>query len=142
MTGRLPSCVTFRRRHDASTIRQPLSRLRQMPDEFARVDRQIGLTPHADRQLADRPLVDQFDRVDRHGLGKALGRRRRDDADADIAFDEAADGVEAAQLDAQFETAADPVGLLGQKALQGAGSIETDEIEIERLGESDLSCRR
>src|SRR5438094_5128790 len=42
---------------DARTVGS--SRLRQMSDEFARVDRQIGLAPHADRQLADRPLVDQ-----------------------------------------------------------------------------------
>ena len=98
-----------------------------MTDEIARVERQIGLAPHADRQLANRPLVRQLDAVDRHGFRVALGRRRRDDADPDIAFDQPADGVEAAQLDPQFETTADPLGLFRQKALQRARSVQTDE---------------
>ena len=59
----------------------------------------------------DRPAVGQLDPVDQHSPGLALRGGRRDDADPDIAFDETADGLEAAQLDAQFEATAQPLGL-------------------------------
>src|ERR1700740_636159 len=45
---------------------------RQVADQLARVDRQIGLSANADRQLAERPLVYQLDLVDRHRHGMAL----------------------------------------------------------------------
>src|SRR6516164_4185503 len=108
-------------------------RRRQVAHEFARVDRQIGLTPHADRQLANRPLVGQLDPVDRHGLGMSLGGCRRDDPDPDIAFDEAADGIKAAQLDPQLKAATELFGLFRQKPLQRARSVQTDEVGVERL---------
>ena len=82
-----------------------------MANEVARVDRQILLTAHADRQPAEGPLIGQLDPVDRHGLGVPLGGRRRNDTDPDIALDQPADRIEAAQLDAQFEPTADPFGL-------------------------------
>src|ERR1700756_2382447 len=113
-----------------------------MSDEFARVDRQIGLAPHADRQLANRPFVEQLDVVDRHGLCMALRGRRRYDADPDIAFDETANRVEAAQLYAQSKTPTNPFSLFRQKALQCACPVETDKIEIEHFGEGDpFYCR-
>ena len=64
----------------------------------------------------------------------AFGCRRRHHADPDIALDHPANGIEAAQLHPQFETAADPFGLLRQKALQSAGPVQTDEIAIKHLG--------
>ena len=105
-----------------------------MADQSLSVERQIILPSHADRQFAQRPFVGQLDAVDRHGFGVTFGCRRRDDADPDIALDQPANGVEAAQLHPQFEAAADPFGLLRQKALQGAGPVQTDEIAVEHLG--------
>ena len=69
-----------------------------MLNELAGVDRQIGLPADADRQLAQRPVVLQLDPMDRHRFGMALGSGRRDDADPDIALNETADRVKAAQL--------------------------------------------
>ena len=112
-----------------------------MTDELARVDRQIGFTAHAYRQLADRPLVGQLDPVDRHRLGMTFGGRRRHDADPDTALDEPADGVEAAQLNTQPETSTDLLRLFRQKALQGARPVETDKVEVERLGKGDMLRR-
>ena len=71
-----------------------------------------------------------------------LGGRRRDDADPDIALDQPADRVKAAQLDPQPEATTDLFGLLGEKTLQCTRSVETDEIKIERLGKRDaFRCR-
>src|SRR6516165_4197261 len=89
----------------------------QMPDEVAGVDRQIGFAADADRQVADCPAVGQLDASERHRPGMTLGRRRRNDPDPDIAFDKPAHRVKAAQLNAQFEPAADPLSLFGKKAL-------------------------
>ncbi len=69
-----------------------------MANEVAGVDRQIGLPADADRQVTVRPVVGQLDPMDRHRLGMALGGGRRDNADPDIAFDQPAHRVEAAQL--------------------------------------------
>ncbi len=113
-----------------------------MLHQLAGVDRQIGLPPHADRQFAKGPAIGQLDAADRHRFCVTLGCRRRDDADPDIAFDEPADRVEAAQLHAQLEAAADRFGLFRQKPLQGAGPVEADEIAVERLGEGDPFQRR
>ena len=115
---------------------------RQMPDEFAGVDRQIGLAAHTDRQLAHRPLVGQFDAVDRHCPRVTLGSGRRDDTNPDIAFDETADRIEAAQLHPQSKTPADPLGLFGQEALQCARPIQTDKVEVEGVGKGNPFCRR
>jgi len=71
-----------------------------MTDEVAGVDREISLAPHADHQVATRPVVRQLDATDRHRLGVAFGGGRRDDADPDVAFDKSADCIEAAQLNA------------------------------------------
>ena len=105
-----------------------------MTNQSLRVERQIVLASHADRQFAQCPFVGQLDAVDRHGFGMTFGCRGRHDADPDIALDEPANCVEAAQLHPQFEAAANPFGLLGQKALQGAGPVQTDEIAVEHLG--------
>ena len=88
-----------------------------MTDELASVDREIGLSANADCQVADRPVVGQLDPVDQHSPGLALRGGRWDDADPDIAFDKAAHCIKAAQLNAQFEAAADPLGLFGKETL-------------------------
>src|SRR5215469_1004635 len=106
-----------------------------MPDQFAGIDRQIGLAADTDNEVANRPVVRQLDFVDRHGLGVTLRGGRWDDADPDIAFDQAAHRVEAAQLDTQFEAAAGPFGLIGEKTLQRTRAVEADEIEIENFSE-------
>ena len=62
----------------------------------------------------------------------------RHDADADLALDQAADRVEAAQLHAQPQRLADARGLVGEEALQRAGAVEPDEVVIEHLRERDL----
>src|ERR671924_590284 len=90
---------------------------REVADEVAGVDRQIGLATDADHEIAWRPFVLQLDPVERHRFCMALGCRCWNDADPNIAFDQAAHRVEAAQLDAQFEAAADPLGLNRKKAL-------------------------
>ena len=84
-----------------------------MADESAGVGRQIALAAHADSQLAHGPGIGQLDRADRHCPGVALDGGRGDDPDADIAFDQPANGVEASELHPQFEAAADPLGLFG-----------------------------
>jgi len=66
---------------------------RPVPSSRATAASLTTKAPDVDRQLADRPRVDQLDRGGSACLGKTLGRRRRDDTDADNAFDEAADGV-------------------------------------------------
>ena len=50
--------------------------------------------------------------------------------------------VEAAQLHAQPDRAADAARLVGEEALQRARAIEPDEIVIEHLGEADLGAAR
>src|SRR5215471_20343945 len=72
----------------------------------------------------------------------AFGGRRRDHADTDIAFDEPAERIEAAQLDPQFEAPADPLRFFAQEALQRARSVETNKIEVEGAGKRNLFCRR
>ena len=71
----------------------------------------------------------------------ALHRGRRHDADADIALDQTAHRIEAAQLHAQPQRPPDAAALSGEKALQGAGAVEPDKIVIEHFGESDLRVR-
>jgi hypothetical protein len=83
-----------------------------MANESLSVERQIILASHADRQFAQCPFVGQLDAVDRHGFCVPFGCRCRHDADPDIALDQPANSVEAAQLYPQFEAAADPFGLL------------------------------
>ena len=63
----------------------------------------------------------------------------RHDADADLAFDQPADRVEAAQLHAQPQRPADARRLVGQEALQRAGAVEPDEIVVEHLRRSRSS---
>ena len=75
---------------------------------------------------------------DRHRPRRAPRRRLRHDADADLAFDQPAHGVEAAQLHAQPQRPADARRLAGEKALQRAGAIEADEIVVEHFVEADL----
>src|ERR1700751_2484017 len=105
-----------------------------MPGELTRIDRQIGLGAHANRQLAYRPLVTQFDSVDRHCPRVTLGRGRWNDADPDIALNETADRIEAAQLHTQSETSANPLRLFGQEALQRTRPVPTNKITDEGVG--------
>src|SRR6267142_3601524 len=67
-----------------------------------------------------------------------FGGRSRHHADPNTAFDEPADGIEAAQLNTQPEPSADLLCLFRQKALQRTCSVETDKIEVERLGKGDM----
>ena len=64
--------------------------------------------------------------------------RLRHDADADLAFDHAADRVEAAQLHAQPQRLADARRLVGEEALQRAGAVEPDEVAVEHLRKRDF----
>src|SRR3954452_17018846 len=110
-----------------------------MADEVSGVDWQIGFATDADRQIAEGPFVGQLDPVDGHTPQMTLGGGCRDDPDADIALDQSADRVKAAQLHPQFEAAAASFRLLGEKALQRACPVEADKIEIEGFGERDLA---
>src|SRR5262249_12887536 len=80
-----------------SSVLSPPQMLHQLP----RIRRQLGKIAHADREIARRPRIRQRHRRDRHGAADPLRRGLRHDADADLAFDQAAHGVEAAQLNAQ-----------------------------------------
>src|SRR6266850_3543285 len=73
----------------------------QMLNQLARIGRQLAEAPDADGELAHRPSVRQLDDRDRHGALNAPRRAFRHNADADIALDQPAHRVEAAQLHAQ-----------------------------------------
>ncbi len=111
-----------------------------MLDELPRVERQLLHVADADGQFALRPRILQRHHGNRHGLGDAARGRLRHNADADLAFDKPADGVEAAQLHPQAQRPPDAHRLAGEKALQGAGAIEPDEIVVENLFEADLGA--
>src|SRR5580704_9338399 len=113
-----------------------------MLDQLARVERQFAHAANADRQVAHRPRVSQRHDRNRHGLRHAARGGFRHDADADLAFDEATYGVEAAQLHAQPQRPADADSFGGQEALDGAGAIEADEIVLEHVFEADLGALR
>src|SRR5215468_1232858 len=73
-----------------------------------------------------------------------MDRGLGDDADADIAFDQAADGVEATQLHTQPKRTTDTVGLVGKKALNRTGAIKPHHVVVEHFGEgySGTTCKR
>src|SRR4029078_3727859 len=105
--------------------------------QLLRVQWQVREAPHADGQIAQLPVVGEIDPSQRHRLHAAHGSGFRNDADADVAFDESADGVEAAQLHAQLEPPSGALRLLRQESLQRAGAIQADEVAIERVSERD-----
>src|SRR6185369_9535954 len=74
--------------------------------------------------------------------GGPAHRGLRYDADADLALDQPAHRIEAAQLHAQPQRPADTHRLVGEEALQGAGAIEADEVVAEQLIEADLRAAR
>jgi len=63
--------------------------------------------------------------------------RFRHDADTDVAFDQAADRIEAAQLHAQTQRPADAICLVSEKPLDRAGTVEADHVVVEHLGKAD-----
>src|SRR5512138_1053086 len=89
----------------------------KVADEILRVHRKVVDLAHADRQIAYRPLVRELDAMKRHRLHVAGGVRLRHHADADVAFDEPADGIEATKLHAQLQSATDAIGLLREEPL-------------------------
>src|SRR5579864_8071436 len=113
-----------------------------MLHQLPRIKRQLAHAPNADRQIAYRPWVGQRHDRDGHGLRYAARGGFRHDADADLAFDQATHGVEAAQLHAQPQRPADAHGFGGQEALDGAGAVEADEIVLEHVLEADLGALR
>ena len=86
-----------------------------MLDQLAGVGRQLLELADADRELAHCPGIGQGDGDDARCHPPRRGLRH--DADADIALDQAADRVEAAQLHAQPQRLSDARGLFGEKAL-------------------------
>ena len=60
------------------------------------------------------------------------------DADADIALDQAAYGIEAPQLHAQPQRLSDARSLIREEALQRAGAVKTDEIVLQDVRERNL----
>src|SRR5580700_8163851 len=114
----------------------------QMLDQLPRIERQFAHAANADGQIAHCPSIGQRHDRDRHGLRHAARGGFRHDADADLAFDQPAYGVEAAQLHAQPQRPADAHGFGGEKALDGAGAIEADEIVLEHVLETDLDALR
>ena len=108
-----------------------------MIDQLPCVRRQHLDVTHANCQLAKSPGVGEPHGADRHGpLGTMYGCFRND-ADADVAFDQAADGIEAAQLHTQTQRSADPICLVSEKTLDRAGTVQADHVVIEHLGKAD-----
>src|SRR6185436_9168983 len=113
------------------------SRTGEAAHQLLCVDRQVRKPSYADGEVALRPVVGEVDPAQRHRLHAAHGRGFRNDADADVALDEPAHGIEAAQLHAQLEPAPGALGLLRQESLQRAGAIQAYEVAIECLGKGD-----
>src|ERR1700754_5121655 len=109
----------------------------QVRNELARVGWKLFHPADADRQFAHGPLVGERDRADRHRWPNAPSGGLWDNANADVAFDQTADRIETAQLDAQLQWFADARRLVGEKALDGAGPVETDEFLIEHFRKAD-----
>src|SRR5664280_992204 len=108
-----------------------------MIDELPRIGWQRVDVAYADRQFAQRPRIGETNRADRHVAFGPFHRGLRHDADADIALDQPADGIEAAQLHAQPQRPADAVGFVGKEALDRAGAVEADNVVFEHLGKAD-----
>src|SRR5262245_14479544 len=119
-----------------------LVRLAQLLDELAGLGRQLVDDANADREVAHRPRVGEIDRLDRHGLRRPAHRGLGHDADADVALDQPAHRIEAAQLDAQPQRAAGARRLVREEALQRAGAVEPDEVVIEHFRKVDLRAPR
>ena len=66
-----------------------------------------------------------------------LHSRLRYDADTDIAFNQPANRIEAAQLHAQTQWAANAVCLVRKEALDRAGAIEPHHVVVEYFGKRD-----
>ena len=81
--------------------------------------------------------IGEVDRGDGHAPAGAPGGGLGHDAEADARFHHPADRIEAAQLDAQAQRAADAARLVGEEALQRARAVEPDEVVVEHLGEGD-----
>src|SRR4029079_17178968 len=111
-------------------------------DELARIRRQRREVADADCQIAQRPGIGEIDRLDSHALGRPPRRGRRHHADADIAFNQPADRVEASQLHAELEWAPDVGRLAAEEALNRAGTVETDKIVVEHVGKFHLGAAR
>jgi hypothetical protein len=71
-----------------------------------------------------------------------VGGGGRYDADADVALDHPADGIEAAQLHAEPERPSNAGGLAAKEALNGARPVEADEILVKHLRKADLGFFR
>ena len=108
-----------------------------MTYELACVGRQRVEIAHADCQLAKRPRIGESYRTDRHRPLGTLHGRLGHDAYADIALDQSANRIEAAQLHAQTQRTTDTVCLVREKALDCASSVKSDHVVVEHLGECD-----
>src|SRR5262245_51188510 len=76
--------------------------------------------------------------MQRHLLRVARDGRRRSDADAHVTTYEPAYRIETAKLDAKFQATTLRIRFVGEKALQGAGPIESDEVVVEHFIERDM----
>ena len=95
-----------------------------MINQLPRVRRQHLNITNANCQLAKRPGISEPHGADRHGALGPMHGRLRNDADTDVAFDQAADGVEAAQLHAQTQGPPDAIGLVSKKTLDRTGAVD------------------
>src|SRR6185437_6309735 len=105
--------------------------------QLARIGWQYLDVTDADGQLAQCPGIGETDRTDGHGAFGAFHGRFRDNADADITFDQAADSVETSQLHAQTQRTADTVSLVSEKTLDRAGAIQPNHVVVQHFGEPD-----
>ena len=107
-----------------------------MLDQLACIWRQVAQPPDADGELAHGPRIGQLDDRDRHGTRDPPRRALRHDPYPHIALDQPAHSVEAAQLHPQSQRPPDRRRLFGEKALQRAGSVETNKIVVENFSET------
>src|SRR5689334_13411105 len=108
-----------------------------MIDKLPRVRWQSLDITNANGQLAQRPRIGQPHAPDSHRAFGTLDGRFRNNADADVALDQSANGIEAAKLHAQTQRTPDAICLVRKETLDRAGAIQADHIVIEHLAKSD-----
>ena len=108
-----------------------------MLDELTGIGRQLVEATDADRKLAHCPRIGQHHRNNCHGPRDAPRGGLGHDADPDIALDQPAHRIEAAQLHAQSQRLTDTHGFIREETLQRAGAIQPDEVVVEHIREPD-----
>ncbi len=108
-----------------------------MINQLPRVRWQYVDVTHANCQFAKSPGIGEPHGADRHRALGTMNGRFRNDADTDVAFDQAANGIEAAQLHTQAQRPSDAICLVREKTLDRAGAVEANHVVVEHLRKAD-----